>query len=59
VREKGEEATRASLSYLLLSEKDACLFFIGHRDRREHLQKAYWRAIKEACRLAITNSIGL
>jgi hypothetical protein len=47
-----EEATRANHSYLLLSEGDAAVL-IGPRDRREHLQEAYRRALKEENRCAI------
>lgn len=53
-----EEAARAKLSYLLLSERDACLL-IGTPERRDNLQEAYTRAIQEENTRAIRDNTGL
>jgi hypothetical protein len=56
--EAREEAARANLSYLLLSERDATVL-IGSRERREYLQEAYRRAIQEESSRAIWDYTGL
>jgi hypothetical protein len=53
-----EEAARAGLAYLLLSERDATVL-IGSRERREHLQEAYRWAIQEKSSRAIWDYTGL
>ena len=55
---ENEETARSKLAYLLLSERDACLL-IGSYQRRQHLQEAYSRALKEENRRAIWGKTGL